>query len=53
MYNANEEYKYIVLRAKNEYIKNRIDKLIIKNYIQKKELSLNNVPNASTLWLIK
>jgi hypothetical protein len=43
MYNENEDYKYKVIRAKNEYIKNRIDKLIIENYIQRKELSLNNV----------
>jgi hypothetical protein len=52
MYNANEDYKYRVIRAKKQYVSTRIDKLIIENYIQKKELSLNNVPNASTLWCL-
>jgi hypothetical protein len=52
MYSSNEDYKYKVIRAKNEYIKTRIDNLKIENYIQKKELSLNNVPNASTLWCL-
>jgi hypothetical protein len=53
MYNSNEDYKYKVIRAKNEYIKTRIDNLKIENYILVEGLSLNNVPNASTLWLIK
>jgi len=52
MYNVNEEYKYIVIRAKNEYIKNRIDKLKVNNYTQIDELSLINVPNASILWCL-
>uniref|UniRef100_A0A6C0EF49 DUF3627 domain-containing protein n=1 Tax=viral metagenome TaxID=1070528 RepID=A0A6C0EF49_9ZZZZ len=52
MYNANEEYKYKVIRGKKEYVDIRINKLEIKNYIQKDELSLNNVPNASTLWCL-
>ena len=52
MYNSNEDYKYKVIRAKNEYIKIRIDKLIIENYILVDGLSLNNVPNASTLWCL-
>jgi len=52
MYNSNEDYKYKVIRAKNEYIKTRIDNLKIENYILVEGLSLNNVPNASTLWCL-
>ena len=49
MYNVNEEYKYIVIRAKNEYVKTRINKLKVNNYTQLNELSLVNVPNASII----
>jgi seryl-tRNA synthetase len=52
MYNSNEDYKYKVIRAKKEYIKIRIDKLIMENYILVDGLSLNNVPNASSLWCL-
>jgi len=52
MYNSNEDYKYKVIRAKNEYIKTIIDNLKIENYILIEGLLLNNVPNASALWCL-
>jgi hypothetical protein len=52
MYNLDEEYKYKVIRAKNEYIKIRIDNLKIENYTLIEGLSLYNVANASMLWCL-
>jgi uncharacterized protein YlbG (UPF0298 family) len=52
MYNPNEIYKYTVIRAKKQNVNTRIEKLQNKNYIKIDELSLYNVPNASTLWCL-
>ena len=52
MYNYNKNYKYKVIRGKKEYINTRIDKLKMENYILIDGLSLDNVPNASTLWCL-
>ena len=50
MFNPNETYKYKVIRAKKEYVNTRIDKLKNENYVIVE--SINNVPNASTLWCL-
>ena len=52
MFNADKKYKYIVIRAKIDSLKIRIDKLKIENYTIIESLQLHNVPNASILWCL-
>jgi hypothetical protein len=52
MFNADIKYKYIVIRAKIDSLKIRIDKLKIENYTIIESLQLHNVPNASILWCL-
>ena len=51
MFNPNEDYKYKVIRGKEEDINPKIDKLKINGY-SIIELSLDNVPNALNLWCL-